>query len=191
MALGVDCRCGRYPNGHSVLHERKEAGGRRRKNISSSRCGSVDARGKPSSLANGSSAAGAADDVDSKRWVQSTGRSPMKRYAILALTCAVFVAGAIVQAQSRTSNPQTAQDLEQQRQRLYEAVQALQGQPLYQRGGAGGRGAPLNQPTRMNGTGTAWWTNPAMIARLGLTDDQKARIERSFENHRSRLQSNT
>ncbi len=115
----------------------------------------------------------------------------MKRYAMLVLMCAVFVAGAIARAQSRTSNPQTAQDLDQGRQRLYEAAQALQGQPLYQRGGAGGRGAPLNQSTRMNGAGTAWWTNPAMIARLGLTEDQKARIERSFENHRPRLQSNT
>ncbi len=66
-ALGVDCRRGACPNGHSVLHGRKEAAGCRRKNIGCGRCGSVDARGKPSSLANGSSAVGAADDVDSKR----------------------------------------------------------------------------------------------------------------------------
>jgi len=38
--------------------------------------------------------------------------------------------------------------------------------------------------------GGAWWSDAGVIARLGLTDDQKARIERAFENHRLNLISN-
>lgn len=38
--------------------------------------------------------------------------------------------------------------------------------------------------------GGAWWINSALMARLGITDDQKAQIERVFENHRLNLESN-
>jgi len=37
----------------------------------------------------------------------------------------------------------------------------------------------------------AWWTNTALVQRLGLTDDQKAKIERAFENHRQNIVSST
>ena len=37
----------------------------------------------------------------------------------------------------------------------------------------------------------AWWTNASLVARLGLTDDQKVKIERAFENHRLDLESKT
>jgi Spy/CpxP family protein refolding chaperone len=30
----------------------------------------------------------------------------------------------------------------------------------------------------------AWWTDPQLILRLGLTDDQRAKIERAYESHR-------
>jgi Spy/CpxP family protein refolding chaperone len=30
----------------------------------------------------------------------------------------------------------------------------------------------------------AWWTNAALLQQLGITDDQKLKIERTFENHR-------
>ena len=33
----------------------------------------------------------------------------------------------------------------------------------------------------------AWWTNTAVIQRLGLTDDQKLKIERAYENHRQNI----
>jgi hypothetical protein len=38
--------------------------------------------------------------------------------------------------------------------------------------------------------GGAWWTDASVIARLGLSDDQKAKIERAFESHRLTLISN-
>ena len=34
----------------------------------------------------------------------------------------------------------------------------------------------------------AWWTNTTLVTRLGITPDQKARIERTFENHRPKLE---
>jgi hypothetical protein len=88
-------------------------------------------------------------------------------------------------------------------------------QPAGQRG-AGGRGAPPNNAnnpdlvgeiqliiapvdrpvntTVSNGRGLlvnpvsgAWWTNTALLTRLGLTDDQKLKIERVFESNRQNL----
>src|SRR5262249_33806831 len=37
----------------------------------------------------------------------------------------------------------------------------------------------------------AWWMNAALIQRLGITDDQKEKIERVFENHRQVIVSAT
>jgi Spy/CpxP family protein refolding chaperone len=37
----------------------------------------------------------------------------------------------------------------------------------------------------------AWWMNTALMQRLGITDDQKAKIERAFENHRQAILSTT
>jgi Spy/CpxP family protein refolding chaperone len=37
----------------------------------------------------------------------------------------------------------------------------------------------------------AWWMNTALVQRLGITDDQKAKIERTFENHRLSIMSTT
>jgi Spy/CpxP family protein refolding chaperone len=62
--------------------------------------------------------------------------------------------------------------------RWAEQVPAVPGQ---RNGGAGGRGGGLGV------AGGAWWTNPNLVARLGLTDDQKTRIEKAFENHRQDL----
>jgi uncharacterized protein DUF6152/heavy-metal resistance protein len=37
----------------------------------------------------------------------------------------------------------------------------------------------------------AWWANAALMQRLELTDDQKAKLERTFENHRLAIVSTT
>jgi Spy/CpxP family protein refolding chaperone len=37
----------------------------------------------------------------------------------------------------------------------------------------------------------AWWMNTTIVQRLGITDDQKAKIERTFENHRQSIMSTT
>ena len=70
------------------------------------------------------------------------------------------------------------------------------GTPLFI--GGSGFGAPWDVPgaaaaappvvTQPSG---AWWTNTALVQRLGLTDDQKTKIERAFENHRQNIVSNT
>jgi Spy/CpxP family protein refolding chaperone len=71
------------------------------------------------------------------------------------------------------------------------------GQPLFL--GSSGIGAPYDNMTlgqddqrvvRTQVAG-AWWTNAALVQRLGITDDQKAKIERTFENHRLSIVSTT
>src|SRR5262245_23647463 len=55
-------------------------------------------------------------------------------------------------------------------------------------GSARGRAAQRwgRRSRRRTGRWGGWsmGTNPNLVARLGLTDDQKTRIERAFENHR-------
>ena len=46
----------------------------------------------------------------------------------------------------------------------------------------------LNDRLNRVSTNGAWWTNAALLTRLGITEDQKVRIERTFENHRPRLE---
>ena len=36
----------------------------------------------------------------------------------------------------------------------------------------------------------AWWTNAALTSRMGITDDQKAKLDKIFESHRPSLESN-
>src|SRR5262249_34686578 len=69
--------------------------------------------------------------------------------------------------------------------------------------GGGGRGAAADNSPVVGGRlvrsassgvtwgGGAWWTNTQLVTRLGLTDDQKAKIQRAFENHRPTLESST
>jgi hypothetical protein len=37
----------------------------------------------------------------------------------------------------------------------------------------------------------AWWTNNGLVERLGLSDDQKSKIEKAFENHRQAIVTST
>jgi Spy/CpxP family protein refolding chaperone len=39
--------------------------------------------------------------------------------------------------------------------------------------------------------GGAWWTNATIVAQLALTEDQKARIGRAFENHSRNIMNNS
>ena len=107
----------------------------------------------------------------------------MKRHksTVLSVLLIVLLMGAAAQAQGVIQTPQD--------QRLQEMLDSLQ-RSFQARGpvqGGGRRGAvlPSVQP------GGAWWTNTALVARLGLTDDQKAKIERAFENRRQQIMSST
>lgn len=125
----------------------------------------------------------------------------MKRYrsAAFVVVLVAFLARPDAKAQGVTQSPQEAgpQDQvlqEQQRRELERFVNLL---ARAQRGG-GGRGTPggVNLPTPLRGpvtkkTDGAWWTNTALVQQLGLTDEQKAKIERAFENHRQTIVSST
>jgi Spy/CpxP family protein refolding chaperone len=65
--------------------------------------------------------------------------------------------------------------------------------------GASGTGAPYDdasaaqddQKTVRVQLAGAWWMNSALMQRLGITDEQIAKIERTFENHRQQILSTT
>ena len=63
--------------------------------------------------------------------------------------------------------------------------------------GTRGRGAQPNanravirDTLNVSPTTAAWWTNTLLVSRLGLTEDQKRRIEATFEQHRQALAQN-
>jgi Spy/CpxP family protein refolding chaperone len=62
--------------------------------------------------------------------------------------------------------------------------------------GSTGTGAPYDDAiapqndlrvVRIQTAGGAWWMNTALMQLLGITDEQKAKIERTFENHRQAI----
>src|SRR5438876_2786141 len=132
----------------------------------------------------------------------------MKRHksTVLSVLLGVFLMGATAQAQGVTLSPQAPQRSPQLKDPTKPTSPQLSPQALQkvedllrslQAGGqrsGGGRGVPVagqrgevrwytRADTQLS---NAWWTNTALVQRLGLTDDQKAKIERAFENHRLR-----
>lgn len=113
----------------------------------------------------------------------------MKRYLGMFVILVVFLTVTIVHSQdgalNRVQQADEQRSVEPARMAILEAFQVQQ----FQQRGGGGRGGAV----WLNGVpGTllgAWWTNNAIVERLGLTDDQKTKIERAFENHRPKLES--
>jgi len=123
----------------------------------------------------------------------------MKLHRIPLVILLVFVTSVFVQAQSGTLSPQAQEDItraqEAQQRALKAEASALQAQQLQQ---GGGRGTPQVAtpfgPAPLPRTGTiggAWWTNAALVSQLGLSDEQKTKIERAYENHKQTLTANT
>lgn len=102
------------------------------------------------------------------------------RHAILPALISVFLLTSIAEGQAPTVVPDDA---------LRELIRSLQQSPQ----GAGGRGAApggqiiARSPQRFVWNGGAWWTNTNLVSRLGLTDDQKSKIEKAFENRKQNL----
>jgi Spy/CpxP family protein refolding chaperone len=79
-----------------------------------------------------------------------------------------------LQQQIRQLQQQLQQQIQQQQQQLSQLSQ-LQNRVVGVR-------------DRLNPqAGAAWWTNTALVRRLGLTEDQKKKIEAIFDQHRSAL----
>jgi heavy-metal resistance protein len=138
----------------------------------------------------------------------------MKRYGALLIAIMVFVVSAKGYAQQRSPNPQGQQSAGAgPTPELVELLKLLESQQANQGGlglrGGGGRGlGPADSetveklreleryintagvPVTVNVVSGSWWTNPTLVARLGLTEDQKAKIGKSFENHRLTLEAN-
>ena len=121
----------------------------------------------------------------------------MKIHRVSQAVLFVLIAGAAVQAQS-VPGPQAAEDLQRAAARLQEYALAVREAGALQAGqrSGGGRGAGPQtffgwiSPDDIRPQG-AWWTNTATVARLGLTDDQKTRLEKTFESHRQDLTART
>ena len=103
----------------------------------------------------------------------------MKRYKALLVAPVIFLIGVTTQAQQRSANPQGQAQTQPDLQRRATRIQI----------------DPANsylEAVRWNvNVGGAWWTNPGMVSRLGITDEQKTKLDRAFENHRLRLTSST
>jgi TonB family protein len=112
----------------------------------------------------------------------------MKMLKVTYPTLVLILAGVVGQAQSLPT--QVQQDLQGlELQRFYSSViGAYQGQRT---GGRGAIAAPVWLPANDVRSQGAWWTNTATIARLGLTDDQKSKLEKTFESHRQDLANRT
>jgi len=106
-------------------------------------------------------------------------------------------------AQAVTPNPQDP-NVQQKLQKIHQVLEdSRRLRDLQNRGqvqGGGGRGNLVLPPVYSSGVrevfnglqvGGAWWTNTALVQQLGLTDDQKVKIERSYENHRQKIMSST
>jgi hypothetical protein len=121
------------------------------------------------------------------------------RYRIFTkMMPAFFLFAAAAQGQSPTLGPQEAlRQLAERLQEIQGVQQQLQQQQQFQQGGGargGGRGAapgvatPFGvQPRIYERFTPAWWTNANTVAVLGLTDDQKSKIEKIYENHKQSI----
>src|SRR5262245_12468820 len=116
----------------------------------------------------------------------------MKRYIALLVMLLVFLPYAPAQAQLRSANPQGQPQTPSQGQEdaLRRRVRAagpvwITGQQDVLNGGQ----ALRFYAQALSVGGGAWWNNPNLIARLGITEDQKTKLDRAFENHRQRLAS--
>jgi Spy/CpxP family protein refolding chaperone len=92
----------------------------------------------------------------------------------ILLTCG------IAQAQSRSLSPEATRDLQ-----LFNFLQQSGASAATYRILADG-----TRQVRVVSAG-AWWTNTELMTRLGLTDDQKAKVQRAFENHRLDIEQST
>ena len=135
----------------------------------------------------------------------------MKRQKLLLIPILACLVVVPAEAQQRSPNPQGPQGAAGANNSpalldLLNLLQAQQNGTLSARGG-GGRGpiddGVTNQlrelerfinragaPVVVTVASGAWWANAMLANRLGLTDDQKAKILTAFENHRLTLESN-
>src|SRR5262245_38316595 len=117
----------------------------------------------------------------------------MKRYRVFSILSATVLMTATAYAQTTTASGQ--------QQLTAAGIQVSQtSQPGQRSGGPGQRGAGGQSAGGFGGAApmvanrilevgapAAWWTDTALMTRLGLSDVQKARIENIFQTHRQNL----
>jgi Spy/CpxP family protein refolding chaperone len=128
----------------------------------------------------------------------------MKPQSVLLVPVMLMLAVATASAQQRSPNPQGQGQPGTAAQGLLDILNLVEAQGA--RGG-GARG-PVDDgvqdqmrelerfinraggPVVVSVVSGAWWNNAALMNRLGITEEQKAKILKSFESHRLTLESN-
>ena len=136
----------------------------------------------------------------------------MRPKSVLLIPMVLLFIGTTAEAQQRSPNPQGQRGAGADSPPLLDLLNLLEAQQqgtLGARGG-GGRGGLGNgndsvesqlrelerfinragAPVVVTVVSGAWWSNASLTSQLGLTDDQKTKILKSFENHRLTLESN-
>ena len=136
----------------------------------------------------------------------------MRPKSVLLIPMVLFLIGATAEAQQRSPNPQGQRGAgTDPAPALLDLLNLLEAQTQGTLGARGGGGlGPGNgndsvesqlrelerfinragAPVVVTVVSGAWWSNATLGNQLGLTDDQKARILKSFENHRLTMESN-
>ena len=119
----------------------------------------------------------------------------MKRYAILVILLGAFLTDSVAHAQDPAATPagqrQGARSGGGQRQGATPPAAEQQNPQLDILNvlGVVDRRVRIQQTPTFTVT-TAWWTNAALVEKLGLTGVQKSRIESTFEAHRQNVVTN-
>jgi len=116
----------------------------------------------------------------------------MKRHksTVLAALLVLFLMGTTARAQGVTLPQEYKLEVGEYLRTL---LQARGPQDGGARGAAPADPGSINLRVRQNlqqlqlSIGGAWWTNTALVQQLGLTDDQKAKIERAYERSRQSI----
>jgi Spy/CpxP family protein refolding chaperone len=109
-----------------------------------------------------------------------------------------FLSAALAQGQSPTPGQQDQLRLAIERQQDASRLQEQYQQQVQQfqqsgsgRGVVSGQFATIQRLTIQPLVNPAWWTNTNVVAQLGLTDDQKSKIEKIYESHKSSIASDS
>jgi Spy/CpxP family protein refolding chaperone len=111
----------------------------------------------------------------------------MKRHTVLFVLIMVFLLGLSAQAQDPGQRGDGTQPLVGND--ILNLISVLQRSGGQGAGVNANTGLGISTPFGLSPNNAAWWTNAELVARLGLSEDQKIRIERAFQNHRPNLTS--
>jgi Spy/CpxP family protein refolding chaperone len=107
------------------------------------------------------------------------------KYSVLPTILTLFLSAVVAQGQTPSAAEQD--QLRAEMQRLIQGFQQQVQQGGGGRGAAPGAATPFGSVQVRQYLPGAWWTNANLVTQLGLTDDQKTKIEKVYENHKANI----